>query len=236
MEAAFGTARAAGAVGRGSGAGPTARARESALGPPADLRRAGLARLPGIADKHPPSSCSGTTRSGAAARRTELARVPARASGEHRRVRFLHRRERVFAPLLRAVLHPTAARASGLPAARGSQRRLVTQQARNLGADFSEQGVRFLIRDRDSKYSGPFDGIFRSDGWLLVLNRATWKACSASTSTITTARGRIVPLNFARPTLTRNEMDRIWARSTAATASVASSTSTTEPPPETRHE
>jgi putative transposase len=32
----------------------------------------------------------------------------------------------------------------------------VTQQARNLGLDFSEHGVRFLIRDRDSKYSGPF--------------------------------------------------------------------------------
>jgi putative transposase len=31
----------------------------------------------------------------------------------------------------------------------------VTQQARNLGLDFSQQGVRFLIRDRDSTYSGP---------------------------------------------------------------------------------
>ena len=31
----------------------------------------------------------------------------------------------------------------------------VAQQARNLGLDFSDQGVRFLIRDRDSKYSGP---------------------------------------------------------------------------------
>jgi putative transposase len=44
----------------------------------------------------------------------------------------------------------------------------VTQQARNLGLDFSEQGVRFLIRDRDSKYSGPFDEIFRSEGIKIV--------------------------------------------------------------------
>ncbi len=42
--------------------------------------------------------------------------------------------------------------------------RAVTQQARNLGLDFSDQGVRFLIRDRDSKYSGPFDEVFRSEG------------------------------------------------------------------------
>jgi putative transposase len=40
----------------------------------------------------------------------------------------------------------------------------VTQQARNLGLDFSDQGVRFLIRDRDSKYSGTFDEVFRSEG------------------------------------------------------------------------
>ncbi len=44
----------------------------------------------------------------------------------------------------------------------------VTQQARNLGLDFSEQGVRFLIRDRDSKYSGPFDEVFRSEGIRIV--------------------------------------------------------------------
>jgi putative transposase len=40
----------------------------------------------------------------------------------------------------------------------------VTQQARNLGLHFSDQGVRFLIRDRDRKYTGPFDEIFRSEG------------------------------------------------------------------------
>jgi putative transposase len=39
----------------------------------------------------------------------------------------------------------------------------VTQQARNLGLFLAEQQIRFLIRDRDSKYTGPLDEIFRSE-------------------------------------------------------------------------
>jgi putative transposase len=44
----------------------------------------------------------------------------------------------------------------------------VTQQARNLGLEFSDQGVRFLIRDRDSKYRCDFDEVFRSEGIRIV--------------------------------------------------------------------
>jgi transposase InsO family protein len=44
----------------------------------------------------------------------------------------------------------------------------VTQQARNLGLDFTDQGTGFLIRDRDSKYSGWFDEVFRSGGIRIV--------------------------------------------------------------------
>jgi transposase InsO family protein len=44
----------------------------------------------------------------------------------------------------------------------------VTQQARNLGLDLSDKGVRFLIRDRDTKYSGSFDELFRSEGIRVV--------------------------------------------------------------------
>jgi putative transposase len=44
----------------------------------------------------------------------------------------------------------------------------VTQQARNLGLDFADQGMRFLIRDRDSKYTGPFNEVFRSGGIRIV--------------------------------------------------------------------
>jgi putative transposase len=44
----------------------------------------------------------------------------------------------------------------------------VTQRARNLGLDCSDQGIRFLIRDRDGKYSGAFDEVFRSEGTRIV--------------------------------------------------------------------
>jgi putative transposase len=40
----------------------------------------------------------------------------------------------------------------------------VTQQGRNLFLADREQVPLFLIHDRDSKYSGPFDEVFRSEG------------------------------------------------------------------------
>jgi putative transposase len=44
----------------------------------------------------------------------------------------------------------------------------VTHPGCNLGLDFSDRGVRFLIRDRDSKYNGPFDQVFGSEGIRIV--------------------------------------------------------------------
>jgi putative transposase len=52
--------------------------------------------------------------------------------------------------------------ASGWPVARPTPPAPgATQQARNRGLEFADEGMRFLIRDRDSKYSGPFDEVFR---------------------------------------------------------------------------
>jgi hypothetical protein len=52
--------------------------------------------------------------------------------------------------------------------ATGARRAWVTKQGRNLGLDFSDRDVRFLIRDRDSKCSGPSDEVFRSEGTRIV--------------------------------------------------------------------
>ncbi|MGH3452703.1 MAG: integrase core domain-containing protein [Haloechinothrix sp.] len=44
----------------------------------------------------------------------------------------------------------------------------VTQQARNLAVGERLKGIRFVLRDRDSKFSGPFDEVFRSEGVKIV--------------------------------------------------------------------
>jgi hypothetical protein len=44
----------------------------------------------------------------------------------------------------------------------------VTQQARNLSFTGLFERVRFLIHDRDSKFSGAFDEVFRSEGIKVI--------------------------------------------------------------------
>jgi transposase InsO family protein len=44
----------------------------------------------------------------------------------------------------------------------------VTQQARNLALGERFGSLRFLIRDRDSRFTGPFDEVFRSEGVKLI--------------------------------------------------------------------
>ena len=42
------------------------------------------------------------------------------------------------------------------------------QQARNLAVDEQLENVRFLIHDRDTKFSGPFDEILRDEGVRMI--------------------------------------------------------------------
>jgi putative transposase len=90
----------------------------------------------------------------------------------------------------------------------------VTQQARNLGLDFSEQHARVLIRDRDSKYSGPFDEVFRSEGIRIVKTpvRAP-KANAIAERFVRTVRGEcldsLLILNRRHLELNRRHLERV---------------------------
>jgi putative transposase len=44
----------------------------------------------------------------------------------------------------------------------------VTQQARNLAVEERLTRIRFLLRDRDAKFSGPFDEVFRMEGVRVI--------------------------------------------------------------------
>ena len=126
--------------------------------------------------------------------------------------------------------------------------------------------MRFLIRDRDSKYSGPFDEVFRSEGirivktpvrapkanaiaerfvrtvraecldWLLILNRRHLERVLRVYVDHYNRERPHRALELRPPELDERRERSPWARSAVATDSAASSTSTTEPPREARHE
>jgi putative transposase len=66
------------------------------------------------------------------------------------------------------AIHLSSRRVHVLGVTRNPDSAWVTQQARNLAIGERLEGIRFLIRDRDSKFSGPFDEVFCSEGVRII--------------------------------------------------------------------
>jgi transposase InsO family protein len=136
----------------------------TALGLPADRRRAAEAGRARLAEHRPaPAHLSGTEAC-ATALRPEPGHVPPPASRDHARLRLLHvetfnlRRYYVlfFIELASRRVHLAGCTTNPTGA-------WVTQQARNLSFTGVFQQTRFLIHDRDSKFTAAFDEVFLSE-------------------------------------------------------------------------
>jgi putative transposase len=86
----------------------------------------------------------------------------------------------------------------------------VAQQARNLAMDGDLEGMAFLIRDRDSKYTRAFDEVFISEGARVIKTplRAP-KANAFAERFVRTVRHEVLDLTLV---LGRGHLDRILRR------------------------
>jgi hypothetical protein len=106
---------------------------------------------------------------GAAAVGAEPAAVPAPAGGQHARLRFLHRRDNLAAPLLLLFFIELGSRRVHLAGCTTNPSGAwVTQQARNLSFTGLFEHMRFLIHGRDSKFAAAFDEVFRSEDITVI--------------------------------------------------------------------
>ena len=89
-----------------------------------------------------------------------------------------------------------------------------TQQARNLHmAEELPVGVRFLIRDRDSKYTRSFDAVFGSEGARVILTPIrSPKANAYAERWVRTVRTEILDRTLI---LSRRHLDRVLSRYTS---------------------
>ena len=86
----------------------------------------------------------------------------------------------------------------------------VTQQARNLAMDGKLEDIRFLIRDRDSKFIGSFDEVFVSEGARAIKTPVrSPKANAFAERVVRTIRSELLDWTLV---LGRRHLDAILAR------------------------
>jgi putative transposase len=93
------------------------------------------------------------------------------AGSRNHRLRFLHGRDGASQDALVLFFIEIGARRVRVTVSTGNPDAVfVTQQARNLAMSLSDEGARikFLIRDRDAKFSHSFDGVLATAGTRVI--------------------------------------------------------------------
>src|SRR5665811_1690784 len=157
---------------RGPCAHPPAGPGEPALGLRADRGRAPHARHPGGCDDDPDPAPDRTSGSCPKTDRPDLDLSSSGLKARDHRLRLLYRRDGLAAHPLRPRVHRARQPAdlsqpvNGSPGLGGGS----PEQARNLAPDLDARAspVRFVIRDRDTKFCRGFDEVVRSEGARVI--------------------------------------------------------------------
>ena len=126
-----------------------------------DPRRARQARRPGLGGEDPHTAASERPRPCPSAERSEFLR--SQAQGILALDFFMVDTAWLRTLYVLFAIHLESRRVHVFGVTRNPDSARVTEQARNLAAGERLPGIRFVIRDRDSKYSGPFDEVFRTE-------------------------------------------------------------------------
>ena len=156
---------------RGARADRAPRTRERHLGLRAHYRRAAQARNRGVAEPRPERAHSRGRPTGAAAWPAGLALVLAPARSKRDGLRFFTV-DTVFLRRLYVLvfIRIGTRRIEYIAATSHPDGPWVTQQARNLLMDLEDrsQPARFIIHDRDTKFSRAFDAVFEGAGMNVI--------------------------------------------------------------------
>lgn len=134
-----------------------------------DPGRASEARHQGLGNEDPHAPSGERPRPGSSPRRSNLDRVLAGSGEGDPGARLLHRRDALASHLyVLFAVQLRSRRVHVLGVTRNPNSPWVTQQARNLAVGEGLRSVRVVIRDRDSKFSGTFDEVLRTEGVRII--------------------------------------------------------------------